>query len=69
VSTIEIPTPRLKERYDDDIRSELQEKLGLSSVMAVPRLTKITLNMGVGEAKVNAKALDEAAAQMAIIAG
>ena len=37
--------------------------------MAVPRLTKITLNMGVGEAKVNAKALDEAAEQMAIIAG
>ena len=69
MSTIEIPTPRLKEKYEDDIRSELQEKLGLSSIMAVPRLTKITLNMGVGEAKVNAKALDEAADQMATIAG
>ena len=41
----------------------------MSSIMAVPRLTKITLNMGVGEAKVNAKSLDEAAGQMAIIAG
>jgi large subunit ribosomal protein L5 len=69
VSTTEAPTPRLKEKYDDDIRPELQEKLGMSSIMAVPRLTKITLNMGVGEAKVNMKSLDEAAGQMAIIAG
>jgi large subunit ribosomal protein L5 len=69
VSTTEAPTPRLKEKYDDDIRPELQEKLGKSSIMAVPRLTKITLNMGVGEAKVNMKSLDEAAGQMAIIAG
>ena len=69
MSTIEIPTPRLKEKYEDDIRSELQEKLGLSSIMAVPRLTKITLNMGVGEAKQNSKALDEAVEQLAIIAG
>jgi len=69
VSTVEAPTPRLKERYVDEIRPALQESLGLSSAMAVPRLEKITLNMGVGEAKTNAKALDEAAEQLAIIAG
>ena len=60
MSTVEAPTPRLKERYFDEIRPALQESLGLSSMMAVPRITKITLNMGVGEAKTNAKALDDA---------
>jgi large subunit ribosomal protein L5 len=69
VSTVEAPTPRLKERYLDEIRSSLQESLGLSSTMAVPRLEKITLNMGVGEAKTNAKALDDAVDQLATIAG
>jgi large subunit ribosomal protein L5 len=69
VSTVEIPTPRLKERYLDEIRPALQESLGLSTVMAVPRLEKVTLNMGVGEAKTNAKALDDAAEQLALIAG
>ena len=69
MSTVEIPTPRLKERYLDEIRPSLQESLGLSSLMAVPRLEKITLNMGVGEAKTNAKALDDAVEQLALIAG
>ena len=69
MSTVEAPTPRLKERYFDEIRPALQESLSLSSMMAVPRITKITLNMGVGEAKTNAKALDDAAEQLAIIAG
>ena len=69
MSTVEIPTPRLKERYLDEIRPSLQESLGLSSLMAVPRLEKITLNMGVGEAKTNAKALDDAVEQLAIITG
>jgi large subunit ribosomal protein L5 len=69
VSTIEAPPPRLKERYLDEIRSSLQESLGLSSTMAVPHLEKITLNMGVGEAKTNAKALDDAVEQLATIAG
>ena len=41
--------PRLKERYDDELRARLKDELGLSSVMQVPRLTKITLNMGVGD--------------------
>ena len=69
MSTTEIPEPRLKVRYDDEIRAALQEQLGLSTPMAVPRLEKITLNMGVGEAKTNAKALDEAVEQLGIISG
>ena len=69
MSTVEIPTPRLKERYLDEIRPALQESLGLRSSMAVPRLEKITLNMGVGEAKTNAKALDDAVEQLATISG
>ena len=69
MSTTAIPTPRLKERYDSEVRAQLQEQLGLSSTMAVPRLEKITLNMGVGEAKINSKALDDATEQLAIISG
>jgi len=69
VSTVEVPTPRLRERYDDEVRESLKERFGLSSIMAVPRIEKITLNMGVGEAKTNAKALDDAAEQLAIISG
>jgi large subunit ribosomal protein L5 len=69
VSTVEIPTPRLKERYIDEVRPALQESLGMTSMMEVPRVEKITLNMGVGEAKTNAKALDDAAEQLAIISG
>jgi len=69
VSTAEAPTPRLRERYDDEVRDRLQEQLGLSSPMAVPRLQKITINMGVGEAKVNSKSLDDAVEQLAIISG
>ncbi len=69
MSTVEAPTPRLKERYLDEIRPSLQDSLGLSTSMAVPRLEKITMNMGVGEAKTNAKALDDAAEQLATISG
>ena len=60
MSATEIPTPRLKERYHDEVRPRLQERFEHHSNMAVPRITKITLNMGVGEAKTNAKALDDA---------
>ncbi len=61
--------PRLKESYESDIRGRLQEDLGLSSVMQVPKVSKITLNMGVGEAKTDAKALDGAMEELAVIAG
>ena len=60
---------RLKQRYDQDLRPGLQEELGLSSVMKVPRLEKITLNMGVGEAKTNARALDKAVEELTTISG
>jgi large subunit ribosomal protein L5 len=61
--------PRLKEQYERDVRDRLKDELGLSSVMQVPRITKITLNMGVGEAKTEAKALDSAMEELATIAG
>ena len=61
--------PRLKTTYEQEIRPRLKEELGLSSTMQVPRLQKITLNMGVGEAKTDAKALDSAIDELTIIAG
>ena len=61
--------PRLKELYEREVRDRLKDELGLSSVMQVPRITKITLNMGVGEAKTDAKALDSAMEELATIAG
>ena len=62
-------TPRLKDQYEREIRPQLQEELGLSSVMQVPKLEKITLNMGVGEAKTDAKQLDAAMEELTTIAG
>ena len=67
--TIESYVPRLKERYEGQVRPQLKEDLGLSSVMEVPRVTKVTLNMGVGEAKTDAKALDAAIDELTVIAG
>jgi large subunit ribosomal protein L5 len=61
--------PRLKERYESEVRARLKEELELSSIMEVPQVEKITLNMGVGEAKTNAKALDNAVEQLTLIAG
>jgi len=62
-------TPRLKRLYEDEIRLRLRDELELSSVMQVPRVEKITLNMGVGEAKTDAKQLDSAIEELSIIAG
>jgi len=61
--------PRLKTLYERELRARLKDELGLSSVMQVPRIEKITLNMGVGEAKTEAKALDSAIEELSIIAG
>ncbi len=61
--------PRLKQRFEEEFRGELQEELELSSVMMVPRVSKITLNMGVGDAKTNAKALDSAMDELTLISG
>jgi large subunit ribosomal protein L5 len=62
-------TPRLKTLYEDELRARLKDDLGLDSIMQVPRLQKITLNMGVGDAKTDAKALDSASAELTTIAG
>jgi large subunit ribosomal protein L5 len=61
--------PRLKQRYQDELRGQLKDELDLSTVMQVPRITKITLNMGVGEGKTDSKALDSAIEELTIIAG
>ena len=61
--------PRLKKTYNDELRSRLQDALQLESVMQVPRITKVTLNMGVGDAKTDAKALDSAMDELSVIAG
>jgi large subunit ribosomal protein L5 len=61
--------PRLKVLYDQELRARLKDELQLSSVMEVPCLQKITLNMGVGEAKTDAKQLDSAVEELTIIAG
>jgi len=60
---------RLKDRYNDEIRAALVRKFGYSSPMQAPRLDKITLNMGVGEAKQDSKMLEAALGQLADIAG
>jgi large subunit ribosomal protein L5 len=61
--------PRLKVLYEQELRARLKDELGLSSLMDVPRISKITLNMGVGEAKTDAKLLDSAVEELTIIAG
>jgi large subunit ribosomal protein L5 len=62
-------TPRLKTLYEGELRARLQDELELSSVMDVPHIEKVTLNMGVGEAKTDAKQLDSALDELTIIAG
>jgi large subunit ribosomal protein L5 len=69
MATTETYVPRVKERYERELRPALKDQLGLKSVMQVPRITKITLNMGVGEAKNDAKQLDQAIEELTTIAG
>jgi large subunit ribosomal protein L5 len=69
VSATETYTVRIKERYEREIRPALKDELGLKSIMQVPRIEKITLNMGVGEAKNDAKQLDAAIEELTTIAG
>ena len=61
--------PRLKAAYNDTLRDELKASLGLDNIMQVPRLEKIVINMGVGEAILNSKALEAAVADLTLIAG
>ena len=60
---------RLKELYKTEIAAKLREELGLANVMEVPRISKITLNMGVGEALSDKKALEHAVSDLETIAG
>ena len=60
---------RLQEQYRKELHGQIQQKLGLENAMEVPRITKITLNMGVGEAVADKKVLDSAVRDMEMIAG
>lgn len=60
---------RLQEKFDTELRGEIQQKLGLDNLMQVPHITKITLNMGVGEAVADKKVLENALNDMEKIAG
>ncbi len=60
---------RLQEKFNTELIGELQQKLGLSNTMQVPRISKITLNMGVGQAVTDKKVLEHALADMEKIAG
>ena len=69
MAAAETYTPRLKERYDNEIKAQLIERFGYTTPMQAPKLVKVTLNMGVGEAKQDSKMLDAAKQQLADIAG
>jgi large subunit ribosomal protein L5 len=60
---------RLKSRFEDEVRPALKEQFEFTSIMQTPRIEKITVNMGVGEAKTNAKALDSAVEELTTIVG
>jgi large subunit ribosomal protein L5 len=69
MATATATTPRLKTRYNDELRSSLQQELELGNVMEVPRLSKIVLNCGVGKATQQASLLDGAVADLTVITG
>jgi len=60
---------RLKDKYQNDVAGALMTKFGYKSIMQIPKLEKIVINMGVGEAGANAKALESAVADLVIISG
>ena len=62
-------TPRLRSKYDAEIAAAMQAKFGYKNAMEIPRIEKITLNMGVGEASQDKKKVQTAAAEMELIAG
>jgi large subunit ribosomal protein L5 len=61
--------PRLRQRYIDEVVPRLRKEFGIDNIMAVPRIEKISLNMGVGDAIQNIKVLDDAVEEMASLAG
>jgi large subunit ribosomal protein L5 len=68
-TTEAVPVPRLKTKYDDEIRAALKESLGLGNIMQVPRLDKIVINMGVGDAVGQPSLLEGAVKDLTRIAG
>jgi large subunit ribosomal protein L5 len=69
MAATEVEVPRLKQRYQDEIKSALQGELGVENVMQVPRLSKIVVNMGVGRATQQRSLLDGAVTDLTIITG
>ena len=69
LTTTERPLPRLKQRYRDEIIARLREQFGYANVMQVPTLTKVVVNMGVGEAARDSKLIDGAVRDLAAITG
>jgi len=68
-ATTERPAPRLKLRYNDELRDQVKEAIGVPNVMEVPRLTKIVVNMGVGDAVAQASLLEGAVRDLGTITG
>jgi large subunit ribosomal protein L5 len=68
-TTTDRPVPRLKVRYEEQLRDELKGQLGLGNVMEVPRLVKIVVNMGVGDAVQQASLLEGALSDLTVITG
>lgn len=68
-TTVETAMPRLKVRYNDEIRSQVQEALGIANPMQVPKLEKIVINMGVGRATQQPSLIEGAVADLTAIAG
>ena len=68
-ATVEAPPPRLRERYRNEIVAQLREQFGYGNPMQVPKLVKIVINMGVGEAARDAKVIDGAVRDLATITG
>ena len=68
-ATVARALPRMRQRYENEMRASLREQFGYKNVMQVPRLEKIVINMGVGEAAGDQKKLDAAVGEMMLIAG
>ena len=69
MSAIELTVPRMKAKYNDEVRAQLLTELGLPNIMMVPRIEKIVVNMGVGEALQNSKNLENASRDLGTITG
>jgi large subunit ribosomal protein L5 len=69
MSTSTKELPRLKQRYNDEIRAQLKDSIGLGNIMEVPRLEKIVINMGVGRAAAQPSLIEAAVSDLTVIAG